>query len=200
MRPGGTVRGARCPRFDFLIFSTPAGMLPQLRTRWDQYCQQRDRLLDELGALSEAQLAFRPAPGAWSLNEVAHHLLLVEQGVAASFARPPKPEPRTVRHLVGRVLVRLLLGSPLRVRVPTRRVLPTGEITLPEIRTRWSGVSRELEGQLSEITPATLGRPAMKHPYSGPLDARRTLNFLGRHFRHHLRQVARVRRAPAFPA
>ncbi len=177
-------------------------MLPSLQSQFDALEHRRHNLLAELERHTPEQRSFQPEPGAWSLAEVAHHLLLVEQGVlrVLSDAERAPPGPRRIRDWIGSAAARLVFALGIRVKVPVRGVRPKAGVPLEEIRQQWDDTRAAVAGYLEGTTEATLRRPVLRHPVSGPMDVLQGLIFLTRHFDHHLRQVARIRRAAAFPS
>lgn len=173
-------------------------MIPRLQARYDELEQRRSDLLVELSGLDGSQLAFRPSSEAWSVLQVAQHLLLVEEAI---LAQRPEQElcRRNPRQRVGHLLVSLVLKTGLRVRVPTRRVVPEPVVDLGETAERWERARDGLRARLEELTVQTARNVFARHPIAGPLDAAESLLFLTRHFDHHLGQVRRIRSAPGFP-
>jgi len=171
-------------------------MLPELRPRLDALERRRDLLLAELGALPPEELAHRSAPGVWTLAEVAQHLMLVERGTARILAaRADKPPiPRGRLDPLRRLGMRIILGR-IRFKAPMPQILPEPGMTLPEVREEWDRVRASLRTTLAHVTAARLDRPIFKHPLAGVMSVPETLDFLARHHDHHLRQVARLKRA-----
>ncbi len=176
-------------------------MLPSLQSAFDALEQRRQSLLGELEHCTPEQRSFQPARGAWSLAEVTHHLLLVEQGVLGVLADRGRASPgrRRIRDRIGSVAVRVVFALGIRVKVPVRGVRPKAGVPLEEVRQQWDDTRAALSVYLESITEAALRQPVLRHPVSGPMDVLQGLVFLTRHFDHHLRQVERIRRAAAFP-
>lgn len=163
--------------------------------------ERKSRLLAELSELTPEQLRFRREPGSWSLTEVAHHLLLVESASLVSLEkRSGKRRRRTLKERLLYPVVRAVIAAGVRVRAPTRRVLPDPEIELQRVAEEWEGVRERLTHALAAVEEAELGNEALRHPIAGPLDYREGLAFLSSHFDHHLPQVRRIREAPGFPS
>lgn len=176
-------------------------MLPSLQAHFDALEERRQALVAELEGCAPEQLSFRQAPEAWSLGEVAHHLLLVEQGVlqVLSDERRQHPGRRTILNRIGSVAVRVVFALGIRVKVPIRSVVPTGDVPLNEVKQQWNDTRAGIRVYLEGVASPTLRQPLLRHPVSGPMDVSQGLVFLRRHFDHHLRQVARMRRSAAFP-
>lgn len=176
-------------------------VLPELERELTQLERRRHDLLARLSGLDGRQLAFHPRPQAWSLLQLAQHLALVEEGVAAARAMlEEKPVRRSWRQRIGYFAVWAVLMSGLRVRVPTRRVVPEPSPDLQETTGRWEGAQANLRDRVASLSEPGAREAFAYHPVAGPLDARETLRFLIRHFDHHLRQVSRIMAARDFPA
>lgn len=177
-------------------------MHPSLKHPHDTYTHQANTLLDDLRTLTPTQRNHRPDPETWSLTMVVHHLALVDTGVAKSLAEglpEHKRKPRLMQRLMG-PLVKLVLRSPLRVKIPTERVAPDPDLDFPEVEDRWLAARAELREHLEQIDDDRIDEPAFIHPISGPLPPARVLAFLNDHLDHHMRQVRRIRNDADFPA
>ena len=176
-------------------------MLPALQGHFQALEDRRHQLLAELERCTTAQQVFQPAPDAWSLAGVAHHLVLVDQSTlqALSNGRRTGSMRRKLRHRVGSALVRLVFALGIRVKVPFRGIEPRPNVPLPELKQQWEEVRTAMAAYLDGITEDALHEPVLAHPIGGPMNIPQGLDFLVHHFDHHLRQVARIRRASAFP-
>ncbi len=176
-------------------------MLKPLRRRLDRMEGHRSALVGELAGLSEAQLGFRPGPDSWHLLDVVEHLVRIEEVVVLKAVQLPRSRTlgEGIRAAGSLVLLRLILGSGVRLKVPGKAVLPQGTATLPELRERWDRVREKLEAVLGDMTAADLRRPMMRHPACGWLTPAQTLSFLEHHLLHHRRQLMRIRGAVGFP-
>ena len=179
-------------------------MLPILQQDLDAIEVRRTAFLAELAALPPAQFDFRPAPGAWSVGDVARHLSLVDKGTARVL------HEKRVTGVARRALLDVVYRAPalgfylrsglIRARVPVKSVIPDADAPLDAIAARWADARRSLAEYLERIDDATLRTIVYRHPFGGFMDIRATLGFLRRHHDHHMKQVARIRRAPGFPA
>lgn len=180
-------------------------MLPALRQRLDAIIARRTSFESETRSLSERQLRFRPADGAWSIAEVAQHVLHVESEVVRAAMRPGverRGRKRTAKEWVGFSLFQAIVHLNVRIKVPQRvagRVTPAANPEMNRLWTEWSAVHADLARYLETVGEQDLGQMAFKHPIMGPTKVRDMLPFLRNHFDHHLRQVRRIRGAPGFP-
>ena len=169
--------------------------LPDLLLKLD--CQ-RQELLAGLEALSEVQLRARPTVGDWSLLEILEHLVLAEAAILHDL--PPRAElmdqPRSLLQRFKFLLVVAILRFRIPVKVPSRRMVPTGQPGLAELRLQWDGHIQWLEACVLEATGETKEKACFNHPVAGPISLRQALRLDLLHLRTHARQIAR-RHSPA---
>lgn len=176
-------------------------MLSTLATQYDALERRRLTFLDALAAEPPAALTFTPAPGAWSLADVAQHLWLVDRGTMHVVStRLDKPPLKTgALDPLRRLATRLILNSSIRFRAPLEAIVPKAPMPLAQVRAEWEQVRASMREMLEQVTPALMTRPVFRHPISGPMTVPQALDFLTWHHDHHLRQVRRIRRAAGFP-
>jgi len=178
-------------------------MLPRLADRLDQIRSRRTRTLDELEAATPEEREFHPGSGAWSLTDVARHLSLVEgkttrvlaQRRVTGIARRPM-----VDALVRQPLLWAYFGSPWRAKIPAPSVAPDPAVPLAQVRAEWEAAHAMLAAHLEGVTERDAHAIVYRHPFGGYMDLFDTLRFVVRHHDHHREQLARIRRAPGFPA
>ncbi|MGI8618066.1 MAG: DinB family protein [Gemmatimonadaceae bacterium] len=180
-------------------------MVPRLRAQLDALAARRTGFETETRALTEAQLRFRPAEGAWSIAEVAQHVLHVEREVAKAALKPGverRGRGRTPREWAGFIVFLAVVKLNFRIRVPQQvagRVTPATNPDLNTLWSEWREVHENLTRHLETVREENLGDMAFRHPIVGPTSVRGMLPFLLQHFDHHTRQVRRIRRSPHFP-
>jgi hypothetical protein len=169
--------------------------LPDLLLTLDR---QRRELLAGLEGLSDTQLRARPMPGAWSLLEIVEHLVLAEAAILQDL--PPRAQlvdqPRSLGQRFKLLLVVTILRCRIPVKVPSRRMVPTGQRGLAELRTQWDGHFQWLEACVLEATGDAKDKACFRHPIAGPITLAQALRLDLLHLRTHTRQIAQ-RRDPA---
>lgn len=181
-------------------------MLPRLRAQLDGLSARRTRFEAESRELSDYQLRFRPAEGAWSIAEVAEHVLRVEREVTKAAMKPGverRGRKRTPREWAGMIVFLAIVKANFRIRVPQKvagRVTPVVDPDMIAVWAEWRELHNSLERHLETISEDNLGEMAFKHPIVGPTSLRGMLPFLLRHFDHHMRQVRRIRSSRDFPS
>jgi hypothetical protein len=177
-------------------------MLPPLQERFDAIESRRLAFLGQLAALTPAQLAFLPAPDAWSATDVAHHLALVDaKTTRALMERRVTGVPRrpALDVLYRARLLDVLWLTHLRVKMPVKGVAPDPSIPLADAAKRWADARAALRAYLDAMDEPASRAIVYRHPVGGYMSILETLRFLAKHHDHHMRQVARLTRAAGYP-
>jgi hypothetical protein len=176
-------------------------MLPTLARHWDALESRRHALLDELAATSPEALAFRPTPDAWSLEDVAQHLWLIERGaVHILTSRQEKPPlPRDPLSPLKIAAMRMLVHRDIRIKAPVVEIVPQSRMSVDAVRAEWDATRATLHGLLERVTPERAAMRIFRHPIFGPMTLAQATEFVWRHHDHHLHQVRRIRGAEGFP-
>lgn len=157
---------------------------------------RRIALVDHLARHPLPLLTFRPSPGAWSLRDVAEHLVLSEHWTLVSIERH-ETRPPLRRHWYHAPL-RWLIGRGLesRIRIPiTGKIITPGGSALDDTARRWASVHEAWRAWLDRTSIDRLNESVFRHPLGVPMTAAETLVFLRRHHDHHRHQVRRIERA-----
>jgi hypothetical protein len=164
----------------------------------------RKMLVDSVAGLSAAQLAFKPAPDAWSIAEVIEHLALTEpmlfQLASVGVMKAPivPPEQRAEARKKDEVVLTKVpdrsqkAEAPEQLR-PAAHFKTAGEalVAFNDGRGRTLVFIRETQEPLRDH--------AMPHPLLGPLDGYQWVLLLGAHTERHTAQILEVKANPAFP-
>ena len=171
-------------------------MLPVLDRPFKRIESQRVVVMDALKGEGVEELVWRPGEGSWSLTEVIEHLVIAEERSLRGLERErPADLGSRFRASMKIRLLTLLAPLPIRVRAPSKGLLPTGTARLPELAVRWGEARCRLAGVLDAVTPEALGERRWKHPIAGWLDTGEWLGFIYAHTNHHRAQIGRIRTA-----
>jgi hypothetical protein len=172
-------------------------MLRNLSHHFETLEAMKAAFLSRLSAFGSELLDRRPQPGAWSLSDIAQHLMLVDEEVLRQFTAAVGTDHRgrSPRDRVGWLMVNFVFRSGIRVEAPMRSVVPLSRKSLDEIRWRWDLARSDLSTYLSSLHPEDLDKILCRHPIAGAMTAEQTLELLTLHFNHHLKQVRRTERA-----
>lgn len=156
---------------------------------------QRSGLLDGLEALDTPVLRAKPRPGAWSILEILEHVVVAEAVILLGL--PSRAElvaqPRSLGHRLKHLAVLLVLKLRIPVRVPSRRMLPTGQRSLAELRATWDGHVRWLRAFVEEAEEDAYDQAFFTHPVAGPITLAQALRMDLLHLQTHRKQIARLR-------
>ncbi|MEL7362435.1 MAG: DinB family protein [Bacteroidota bacterium] len=171
-------------------------MLAPLRTRFDALETQRTAFLAPLYALAESDRARKPSPKAWSLNELVHHLILIDtqarDDLRRALAAPTRSAGPTAGVRFG--LLRRVLALPVRIPAPPAAdgVMPRDTPAFDTLDTMWSDVRADMAALLATASPDRLRAAAFRHPIMGRFTLLDTLDFMHAHHAHHLPQRKRL--------
>lgn len=152
----------------------------------------RGRLSRLIAGLPAADVRRRPAPRAWSLVQIAEHLLRIDRGLRVG--GPPAGPLTRATSPARRALIAGVLALPLRIPAPpgVRHILPGPDPDLAATLGAWAALRQAWRRQIDAADPDAV---VFRHPVVGPLCGPDALAFLLAHHRHHDAQVARTCRA-----
>lgn len=163
-------------------------MTPRTLRLLDALDAHRTAFAAFLDALPEAVVHAAPAPGAWSLAQLAEHLVRIDAALELD-GPPASALARATSGARSRALAGIL-SLPIRIPAPPSAagVMPSADPQWPEVRTRWADVRTDWR------TASADGGVAYRHPLAGPFLFEDALAFLLAHHRHHDAQIERTRR------
>lgn len=168
-------------------------MLTPTATLLNRLDAQRNMVLALARPLEEAALRARPHPDGWSILDILEHLVVAESVILRGL--PPwqelVPQPRTPGQRLKFLLVWLVLAGRIPVKVPSRRMLPTGQLGLEQIIGQWDAHQSWLRIFLSEAGADADRLALFSHPVAGPITLRQALRLDLLHLQTHQRQIAR---------
>ncbi|MEL6769459.1 MAG: DinB family protein [Bacteroidota bacterium] len=171
-------------------------MLPPLQRRYDALERRRRSALATLRPLAPAARQRRPAPETWSLNEVVHHLVLVDEGMARSIRcyldQPPRQPAASAPFKV--LAMRAFFALPTRVRIPAQvaAITPRDTPDFETLAADWSAARAGLGSMLEAVPAERLKAVAFKHPLGGRMSLVDAVAFIGWHQDHHRKQLRRT--------
>lgn len=148
---------------------------------WPRVVQGRLEFLDSIGDVSPRQADFRLQDGAWTIREVAHHVLTGSRAVAETIERLARGEA------AGSVRWTDPAKEPAAASLAgLRREILADSVVFSNLATRFSDdVSLQ---------------PTAPHGFFGPLHCRAWFIFQRVHDQDHARQVLAIKQAGAYPA
>jgi hypothetical protein len=158
------------------------------------------------GPLPDAALAWRPAPGAWSIAECLEHLTLANRVGVAALERtlerarqaPPPDRPFRPRPITRLFLMGVEPPARIRVRAPDYARPPAGT-DRGTVLSGFGDALAALRRTIAEAGPFDWRTPGGRHPLGTRLTLGEWLCFHAAHNRRHLWQAERVARSRGFP-
>ncbi|MCC2684800.1 MAG: hypothetical protein K0R75_1699 [Paenibacillaceae bacterium] len=180
--------------------------------------QTTEEYVRELESLSVEQLGWKPGESEWSIGQVVQHLIQSAHGMqlgnvaacmegaatpttlpspqaaaAAAVAPPAKDVPSPVgKSQVGEAIFAAGELPPIRVQVP-----PSAQYTplQPESKAQLVQGLQSVIDRMRTIEPTLADAPSttVPHPRFSGLNAQEWFVLIGMHYRHHLRQLERLK-------
>ncbi|MVN75229.1 hypothetical protein GO988_02715 [Hymenobacter sp. HMF4947] len=166
--------------------------------------EQLDRATAHALASAEAlgpRAYVAPVPGQWAAAQVIHHVLTAEKSIVGALQKTLATDHSTLRistlkNRLRSFMLRLALRIPgLKFKVPPTLPPPPAPETiapLPELRTEWDSVRRQLEQVLNEFPSSKLRHTVFRHPRAGWLTIGQTVTSILDHTLHHQQQLNRI--------
>jgi hypothetical protein len=128
-------------------------------------------------------------------------LVLAEAAILQGL--PPAAEltdrPRGLKQRILFQVVMAILRFGIPVKVPTRRMIPSGQVSLTELRKRWDGHLLWLRAYAAGLDAQGERRAVFQHPVAGPITLAQALRMDQLHLNIHARQIQRLRESPDAP-
>lgn len=181
-------------------------MSPKIREILEQISRDRHGLLSSAEGLTTEQTEFRPAPDAWSIADLLHHLALTEEAFsklvflmltrAGEESFPTDPDPgRSVLHSIDAVVAK---SENEKAKAP-ERVRPRSHVSAADAVGRLRASRATVIATAEALSSFDLTQMIHPHPYFGPLNTYQWLLVTGWHERRHTGQIERVKTSPGFP-
>lgn len=173
------------------------------RQRLTQYlAETRERLLGTTRGLTPEQLAYKPAPGRWSVAENLEHLTIAENRVLHSrigevLRGPTDPAKQSVWEGREEALMEAVANRTTRYQAP-EFAQPTGQWEHEELF-RQLEAARRRTLEFAATTNAGLRQHFFPHPVFGELDCYQWLLIMGSHFERHRQQIEEIMTDANFP-
>jgi hypothetical protein len=188
------------------MLEEPEPLSPKLKEIVEAISRDRRELVSSVEALGPEQTDFRPEPGAWSIDDVLHHLalseeasaklmsLLHERAVKDSIGTDPSPETSLLRSIDELVEA----ASGRKTRAPDR-VTPLSKVEAPAALARLESARRRILESLETLSNFDGAKLTYRHPFFGELDLYQWLLVGSWHERRHARQIERIKESSGFP-
>ena len=169
-------------------------MLPEIQNLFETLENKRQKLVEELGTLSEEELAKQPGPDRWSILMTLEHIIIAEKGIRLSEAKVRgKAGPEDLKDPKMFQIVMDVLEKDIQVDVPHPALEPSGNKSIRDLLDIWAEERLALKQTLETINTDNMQEPIFAHPVTGPIDTVRTLKLAIAHFDTHERQIQKIK-------
>jgi uncharacterized damage-inducible protein DinB len=164
---------------------------------------QRKDLISYYKSFSGKQLAFKPGPESWSMNQVLRHLVTAESQSLKLIKRKMNQVDQlpdlSIQVKARALLLKIALALPIKFKAPeiadVREETPVFEDLLSE----WNAVRNEFREVMTQSDEKTFTKTIYQHPRAGYLTLKQAIEFMQDHISHHQKQIERIRRDKNFP-
>lgn len=180
-------------------------MILIIEKEFERIEKQRNALLDDVAGMTHVQLTYRPEPDAWCILEVFVHLMTAEANGLKYMNKKLLGDIETLEQSGFMTNVRLgilngFLRLPIKFKAPEAASFePRDYYDFKEIRAEWDELREAWKEFLDQFDKPSANKLIFKHPIAGKFNVMQTLQFLGEHVEHHVKQVERIKANENFP-
>ncbi|MBX9599748.1 MAG: DinB family protein [Bryobacteraceae bacterium] len=167
-----------------------------------QLRQSSSQFLEAIAGLPPEQWSFRPSEDVWSVQEIADHVVVVEQRIFKMIQKilrdPAQPEKAAGVAGKERKLMRAVLDRSTRVKVP-EPMEPTGQAETPE---QIAALFQQVRAKTLDYVRDTadpLHHHFAPHFVLKDLDGAQWLLMIALHTSRHVQQIDEVKAHAAYP-
>ena len=172
----------------------------------DRISHNREKLLQSVSGLSDAQLNHKSDGNAWSVSDVLNHVSLVDEANAKLTSNmlkraradnlPPDPSPDgSELHSMDDVFARM---GTSKFQAP-EFVAPHSHSSVEASLARLNASRERMLANVEQLDGFDLSGLTYPHPFAGPLNTYQWVLMAGAHEHRHAEQINRIKSQPGFP-
>jgi hypothetical protein len=172
----------------------------------DRISHSREKLLQAVSGLSDAQLNHKAEETAWSVSDVLNHVSLVDEANAKltsnmlkrarASSLPPDPSPDdSVIHSMDEIFGRM---NAAKFQAP-EFVAPHSHSPVDESLARLKASRERMLANVEQLDGFDLSGLTYPHPFAGDLNTHQWVLMAGAHEFRHAEQINRMRLQHGFP-
>lgn len=172
----------------------------------DRISHNREKLLQSVSGLSDAQLNHKAEEPAWSVSDVLNHVSLTDEANAKLTSNmlkraranslPPDPSPEaSVIHSMDDIFARM---NAAKFQAP-EFVAPHSHSPVDESLARLKASRERMLANVEQLDGYDLSELTYPHPFAGPLNTYQWVLMAGAHEFRHAEQINRMKSQPGFP-
>ncbi len=162
----------------------------------------REKLINELHALSDGQLAYKSSPATWSINEILEHVALAENGiwqaVRQGLAADADPARRAEIKMTDEEVYNKTASRNYKANSP-EVIKPVGKFPDAAAALAFFIKRRNPTIEYISTTQDDLRNRFWNHPFAGTMDLYQTIVFIAGHSERHIAQIAELKQQDGFP-
>ncbi|ATP41079.1 PadR family transcriptional regulator [Solibacillus sp. R5-41] len=158
----------------------------------DTLTETRNHLINEITLLSDAQFNWQPDRESWSIAQVCHHLVLVEEATIKAITWGLKAGEPTQTE---RINVELLILDRTKKLIAPKIVEPdVKSFEMQQIFTLLNDSRKKLMTLLSSVDDKSiLAKKSVKHPSLGELPLDQWIEQIYLHEKRHIEQIKEIK-------
>jgi len=172
----------------------------------DRISRQREKLLQSVSGLSEAQLTHKAEESGWSVSDVLNHVALTDEANAKLTSNmlkrtragslPPDPSPdASVIYSMDEIFGRM---NAAKFQAP-EFVAPHSHSPVDESLGRLKASRERMLANVEQLDGYDLSGLTYPHPFAGDLNTYQWILMAGAHEFRHVEQINRMKSQPGFP-
>ncbi len=159
-----------------------------------KHTAERDALLAKLDKIAIERITTRPPSGAWSSQEILHHIHLSESGTLHVLKKQLAKDVNNYKNTslvfwVRSWMLNASLFSKGKFKAPSVVSNLENLKSYEELKQEWEAFKKGMDHALATLPRGFENKLIFKHPVAGWLTIKGTLQFLRFHQLHHTRQI-----------
>jgi DinB superfamily len=158
----------------------------------------RERILDRVQGITQAQADYKPSPHTWSVGEVLHHLILIEVSISKLFNKLIKENQRVIGATDAMRVEDMAYAADRPQQAPEFGI-PSHGCAIADLLTELAATRERTKHTLARYEGDHPSELRWQHQRFGDMGMAHWARFIGLHEGHHLRQIERTMATPGFP-
>lgn len=157
---------------------------------------RRTQLEVRLNKMDDRLFFIAQGEGKWSINQVLAHLSNSEFGTLRYIRKKmlgiDSLKETSFGAQLRAKLLKLLLDSQIRFRMPKQLPEPSKEIGYDELKNQFAKNRMAIKELIEAFPEEHLEKLIFRHPFAGRFSLYHTIVFLEDHYNHHIKQIDRI--------
>lgn len=164
--------------------------------------ETRERLINNVNGLSDAQLNWKPADSVWSIANCIEHIAISEKNLfewsMGSLKEAANPARRSEIKQTDESVIKMITDRSFRAKAP-EGFRPSGQFGTAQEALKVFIERRENTQNFFKNTKEDLRNHFIAHPFLGTIDTYQMLLFMNGHTLRHILQVEEIKANAGFP-